>query len=194
MAIFGRMRSAGTMAALGAAHTWAAAQQLPVDVVVTYGPVEVASVPTLSEWGMVIMSVGLAVFAVRAMRKGSGSKTISAIALAAVGIWGAAQGYGIMGATIAAPPPGMTEPAGGTVQLQITEGNTIPVVNNTNPPVPLKIISVSPPEVLNAPGTSCTVGRVVAPADACNVSLPPPPNSCVTRQGSENSPVLGAAC
>ena len=66
MTVIKQMRKAAVLVAFAAAQTAAMAQ-----VVVTYGPVDVASVPTLSQWGMIIMAAVLAVVAVIAMRKGA---------------------------------------------------------------------------------------------------------------------------
>ena len=76
-----RMGSVAMLAALAIGQTVAMAQPAPVTI--TYGP-EITSVPTLSEWGMIIMAVVLACVAVYAMRKNAGSKTVLSIALAAV--------------------------------------------------------------------------------------------------------------
>ena len=83
MAVIKQMSKATVLAALAVGQTLAMAQ-----VVVTYGP-DVTSVPTLSEWGMIIMSMLLAVVAGITMRKKAGSKTVASIALAALASFGA---------------------------------------------------------------------------------------------------------
>jgi hypothetical protein len=165
-----QMRNTAAMAALALAQTLAMAQSA-IDVTVTYGPVDVASVPTLSQWGMIVMSCLLAVAAMVAIRKGAGSKAVSAIVLAAVGCWGAAQGDQLIGKSLALPL-GMTVATGGTVPLQLPEGGSAQIFNSTTPPIPLRVIGVTPSGVQNAPTTTCDPGVVVPAGDSCIVSRP----------------------
>lgn len=158
-----QLRNAVLLAALAVGHSVTMAQ-----VVVTYGPVDVASVPTLSEWGMIIMAVVLAGVAVYAMRKNANSKTVMSFALAAtVALGGGA--YSIKDAlAIQIQPLSMTLQSGGTILA--TNGSVpTPVVNNTS--VHQKILSISPPNAVDSIGGSgCVPGTtVLAPAVSCTV-------------------------
>ena len=161
MTVIKQMRKAAVLVAFAAAQTAAMAQ-----VVVTYGPVDVASVPTLSQWGMIIMAVILAVVAAIAMRKNAGSKTILSFALSATALFGASMGNQIIKSAQSLPPPSMDTPTGGTVNLPTNVG-VIPVANTTQ--VPLKVIGVTPAEAQNSPSTTCDPGVIVAPGASCNV-------------------------
>ena len=156
-----QMRSVAVLVALAMGQTATMAQ-----VVVTYAP-DVASVPTMSEWGMVIMAVLLAGVAVVAMRKGGGSKTLMSFALAATIALGGGV-YSIKDAlAIQIQPLLMTSQNGGTIQA--TGGNVpTPVVNNTS--VRQKILSISPSGAVDSSGSGCVPGTtVLAPAASCTV-------------------------
>lgn len=168
------MRSVAVLAALAVGHLVAMAQ-----VVVTYGPVDVASVPTLSEWGMIIMSVLLAVVAVIAMRKKAGSKAVMSIALGAAVMFGVAQGNKYVSEAIAIPD-GMTSTTVGTFTTPLLNvDEEFEVFNRTSPSIPLRIISVEPAE--SAQGTftgspPCTPGSIVAADTSCYVKGVADPN------------------
>lgn len=166
MTVIKQKRNVAVMAALAVGHSVAMAQA--VDIVVTYGPAGVASVPTLSEWGMIIMAIMLAVAAVYAMRKNANSKTIMSIGLAALAMAGAAGGNNILNEawSVNAPAPEMTAPNGGSVNIQMGFG-VVPVKNVTQ--VPLKIIGVTPNFVQNAAQTTCKPGVIVTPGGTCDV-------------------------
>lgn len=159
-----RMGSVAMLAALAIGQTVAMAQPAPVTI--TYGP-EITSVPTLSEWGMIIMAAVLAVVAVIAMRKGAGSKTVMSFAVAATVAFGGGA-YSIKEAlAIAIQPLSMTSPSGGTIETYSGQAPT-PVVNNTS--VRQKILSISPSEAVDNSGSGCVPGTtVLAPAASCTV-------------------------
>jgi hypothetical protein len=69
------------------AHVVASAQAV---VTVTYGPA--TTVPTLSEWGLLIMSALLAAFTIVVIRKGASSKTMASLGVAIVASFAAADG------------------------------------------------------------------------------------------------------
>lgn len=157
-----QMRKAAVLTALATGQSVAMAQ-----VVVQYGPVDVASVPTLSEWGMIIMAVMLAGVAAYAMRKNANSKTIMSFALGAVGLLSVALGNHVIKDAWATPAFVMDSPTGGSVTPIPLGVGSISVRNTTQ--VPLRIISVTPVEVRNAPETTCDPGAIVAPAGTCDV-------------------------
>lgn len=162
MAVIKHVRSLAVLAVAALVQSAAIAQQ----VVITYGP-DVASVPTLSEWGMIIMAVLLGIVAVIAMRKGSGSKTVMSFALAAtVALGGGA--YSIKDAlAVQIQPLSMTLQSGGTIEADSGSVPT-PVVNNTS--VRQKILSISPSGAVDSSGSGCVPGTtVLAPAASCTV-------------------------
>lgn len=157
-----RMKKAAMLATLGLGPAVAMAQA----VTVTYGP-DLTAVPTLTEWGMIGTAVLLAVAAVVAIRKKTGSKTVISLVLAAAALVGAAQGHVTLLDAAAGAAPAMTSPPGGTV-LGINEGDgLIPIENQTA--VPQKILSVSPDVVRDRGTTTCKPGVIVAPGQFCNV-------------------------
>lgn len=158
-----QMRTVAMLAALAMGQTAAMAQ-----VVVTYGPVDAASVPTLSEWGMIIMAVVLAGVAVYAMRKKADSKAIMSLFLGVAGLFSAVLGNQVLNEAWADMGYAMDRPTGGSVDpnLPLNVG-VIEIRNSTQ--VPLKIISVTPDQVRNAPDTTCDPGVIVPPGATCNV-------------------------
>lgn len=160
MTVIKQLHKAAALGVLAMTQTVSMAQS----VTITYGP-DVASVPTLSEWGMIIMAVVLAGFAAYAMRKNANSKTIVSLMLGAIGLLGAGLGHQVIHSTWALPAPQMTNPAGGvTTAIPLGIGN-VSVQNTTN--VPLRVITVSDPSVENAVGTTCKSGVVVPPSASC---------------------------
>lgn len=160
----------GTVAfiALGLCHTLASAQIAPI--VVTYGPAAVAPVPSLSEWAMILTSVLLAIGAFVGLRKKAGSKFILGLTIASASAMMAFSGGGWVKEAWA---NGFTEglmdnPQGGTVAPEIPYGyGVVPVRNTTQ--VPLKILSVSPPLILELEGTTCKPNVVVPAGSTCNI-------------------------
>lgn len=163
-------RRAALLATLAVGHSVTMAQS----VVITYGPVDVASVPTLSQWGMIIMAVVLAGFAVHAMRKNAGSKTIMSIIFMAALTYGTTLDHKYI-REASALPGGMTVATGSTLSIPLSGSPTssdYPVYNATSPGVPLKIINVQPAEaVQGAQSPACTPGTVVAAGAFCNVKI-----------------------
>lgn len=168
-----RMRKAAVLAAVTLGQTAAMAQ-----VVVTYGP-DVAAVPTLSQWGVIIMSTLLAVVAVTAIRKKTSSKAVLSIALAAMVSFGAFSGSSWIGYVW----------ANGYTQYSISTGNngqlTVPsddsfayVLNDTS--IAQRIISIvpqyaSPQGIGDKP--ACVPGLVLNNTKSCalRTRAPPPP-------------------
>ncbi len=167
MTVIKQMRNSAALAALAVGHSVAMAQS----IVITYGPVDVASVPTLSEWGMIITAVLLAGAAVYAMRKNAGSKTVMSIVFLSALTSGTTLGHKYISEASAAPG-GMTVATGSTLSIPLsgTPTSDFPVYNDTSPGVPLKIISVQPAEaVQGAQSPACTPGSIVAAGSFCYV-------------------------
>lgn len=154
--------------ALGLGHSDAFAQVAPI--VVTYGPASVAPVPSLSEWGMILTSLFLAVGAFVALRKKAGSRVIMGLAIAcAMGLMASTGHVWVKAAWANGFTEGlMDNPQGGSVTPQIPYGyGVIPVRNSTQ--VPLRIISVTPEFIRELPATTCKPNRVVQAGATCNV-------------------------
>ncbi|MDP3521384.1 MAG: midcut-by-XrtH protein [Hydrogenophaga sp.] len=163
MSLFKQARSAAVLAALGTGHTLAMSQ-----VVVTYAP-DIASVPTLSEWGMVIMAAVLATVAVLAIRKGAHSQTLLSLALAALVSYGAFSGslWGGSAWANGFTTHNLTSASGG--QLSVPTGPLFAyVLNGTDRPQ--RIISIAPqygPPAAVDDKPACVPGMVLAPNMAC---------------------------
>ncbi len=159
------MKKLGSICALmgfASAHTLVSAQQ----VVISYAPASTA-VPTVSEWGMIILSLLLVVVAVVASRKGAGGKTVLGLALAATVSLGGGS-YAIKDAWAAAPPDlSMTNAAGGVITAP--EGSiAAPVTNQTS--VPMRVLSITPTTAVDTDPSGCVPGNtVVAPGASCTV-------------------------
>lgn len=151
----------GALAGLAVAQHCANAQ-----VTVSYAPASTA-VPTVSEWGLLVMSALLAVAAFAAIRKGAGSKSIMGLALAAMACWDGG-GYTVR-EVVAQSLPGlaMTNPAGGTVTADLGK-DAVPVTNQTS--VPMRVVSITPPAAIDSDPSGCVAGTtVVAPGASCTV-------------------------
>ncbi|MDP3519511.1 MAG: midcut-by-XrtH protein [Hydrogenophaga sp.] len=168
------MSRAAALAALGLAHTLAMAQ-VPPPVVVTFG-VDAASVPTLSQWGMIIMSALLAVAAVIAMRKNSSSKTVLSLALAALVSFGAFNGSELLAPARANGYTTYNLSSGTGGQLSLPSSSAFVYVLN-DIPTTQRILGISPlysdqrEEGGNPP---CYVGIVLAQNQACALRTRPP--------------------
>ena len=137
-----------------------------------YGPVGVAGVPTLSEWAMIAMALVVGVAAVIALRKQASSKAVMSLTIGAAALLTAALGGTVGPQAWAIIAPQMTNPAGGSTQVPFGIG-VVPVQNTTQ--VPLRIINVTPTDVLSSPATTCDPGVVVAPGASCDVDTGSPP-------------------
>lgn len=161
MTKFKQLRAGTAIAALALTQTVAMGQ-----VVVQYGPVDAVSVPTLSQWGMIVMAMLLAMAALIAVHKNAKSKTVLSVSLGAAALLGAGLGHQVIGDAWSLPSPSMNTATGGTVSLPSNIG-VIPVQNTTL--VPLKIIGVTPADAQNSSTTTCDPGVIVAPGGSCDV-------------------------
>ncbi len=152
---------AGAAMGLAAAHNFANAQ-----VTVSYAPASTA-VPTVSEWGLLILSGLLAVAAFVAIRKGASSKAIMGLALASMASLGVG-GYAVRDVLAQSfPSLAMTNPAGGVVTADLGK-DPAPVSNQTS--VPMKVMSITPPAAIDTDPSGCVAGTtVVAPGASCTV-------------------------
>lgn len=151
-------------AAVGAA--WALGQSVvTAQVVVIHSP-DLAAVPTLSQWGMIVTAVLLALVTVVATRKRVGSKTIAVAALVSLGALGGLNGVRPAWAN-GYTTYSMTNAGGGQVSVPSTQMFAY-VLNGTSQPQ--RIVSINPqygpPEAIDDK-PACVPGLVLAPNTAC---------------------------
>lgn len=134
---------------------------------ILYAPATPASsIPTLSEWGMLILSVLMVVAAVVSLRKKAGNKTLASVALIGALVLGGFAGDKVIGKANATVVPEMSLPAGGTITFDY-DGYEIPVYNTSG--VAQRIVSIMPGSVTTM-GTTCTVNLVVPAAGSCYIA------------------------
>jgi len=162
--------------ALGAAvlwltHTTASAQQGPFWVITYIGQQTVQSVPTLSEWGMISMSVILAVFAAYFLRKKGVGKPLASIVLLGGLALGGMFGNSVISNAHAAFEAQMTLLGGGIVSIEFSgDGDEIPVHNVTSAPQTITAMNRQSGTPTQG-GTTCAVGVTVPAGGFCYVKL-----------------------
>lgn len=135
----------------------------------TYGPAT-SSVPTLSEWGLLLTSLALAVAAFIALRK-QGSKTIASVVVVIAAAFGAAGGHEIIGKAQALVAFSMSLDGGGTIDFSAATGTSDYQVSG-NATVPMRIISMNFTSLPTTNLPTCTVGLVLtAPSGVCYVKF-----------------------
>lgn len=136
---------------------------------ITYGPAA-ASIPTLSEIGMLITGLLIAVIGFRVMRANPGHKPLASVLLmSGLAIGAAGVSTRVLDSAYAAGLL-MNEAAGGTVNIPESDNTDIPVQNTSG--VTQRILGRSDATCTFAvPETSpeCTVGSTVAPDGTCYV-------------------------
>lgn len=142
---------------------------------IDYAPLSsnLAAVPTLGEWMLVLMALLLAVVTYRALRGRVNGRLLSNLTLAGGAVAASAAGHGLIQEAWAtyADEQNMSSTSGGTVEaIQYWTRLT-----NTSG-VPLKITAIRPNEwsrVVSPPPAApeCTVNLVISPGNACNVAF-----------------------
>ena len=136
--------------------------------VIVYGPAA-TSVPTLSQWGMLILAVLLAMAAVYTTRK-SGNRLLSGLlAIMALGV--GVQGTPV-GSVQAVSVPTMVVNTGGTIDLSEFGPSIIDVPINGHPSIPMRIISVTPASAPTTLSPTCAAGLVVNVGQTCYYTDP----------------------
>jgi hypothetical protein len=133
---------------------------------IVYAPVPPSTpVPTLSELGLLILALVMAMAAAVYLRKKGASKTLASVAFLSALVLGGFSGDKLIGNARALPTPAMTNPAGGTLSFGYTGQLAIPNVSG----VSQTIISITP---IALPTTSptCVVGLVVPAGGQCYIS------------------------
>lgn len=138
--------------------------------IIVYTPAVEATVPTLSQWGMLILAALLAIAAIYTGRK-QGNRLLSVmLAVAALGL--GAQGAPV-GDVQASPQLFMANNTGGTVDLSELGGLPINVPISGNPTIPMRIVSVTPASFTTLGSPTCAAGLLIAPGQTCYYSAPP---------------------
>lgn len=137
---------------------------------ITYGPAA-ASIPTLSEVGMLITGLLVAVIGFRVMRANPGRKPLASVLLVSgLAIGFAGVGTRLVDSAYAAILLEMSVAAGGTMDIPPTDETNIPVENTSG--VTQRILGRSAIAcTFEEPSQSpeCTVGSTVAPDGTCYV-------------------------
>ena len=137
---------------------------------IVYAPATPASsIPTLSEWGMLILSVLMVVAAVVSLRKKAGNKTLASVALLSALVLGGFAGDKVIGSANAiTPAPVMSNPAGGTITPFYYDGTELPVTNTSG--VAQMIVSITPTVPVSTTSPTCTTNLVVPAGGSCYIA------------------------
>jgi hypothetical protein len=134
---------------------------------IVYAPTPPSTpVPTLSEWGLLILAVVMAMAAAVYLRKKGASKTLASVAFLSALVLGGFSGDKLIGNARALPTPAMTNPAGGTLSFGYTGQLAIPNISG----VSQTIVSITPTVLVATPGPTCVVGLVVPAGGQCYIS------------------------
>src|ERR1035437_4589676 len=142
-------------------------------IIITYAPVTTASIPTLSEWGMLGLSILLAAVAVYTMRNKGGGKPLASDILACALALGGFSGNKLIGEANASAPSAsfyMSNPAGGTVTtIEIRVLTDITNTSGVAQTITGMAVTPGSSNALSKIGTllPCTVGLVVQPGGIC---------------------------
>lgn len=147
-------------------------------IAVTYAPVtqSAAPIPTLSQWGLALLSLALVVVMYRTLRKAGNGRPIAgwmlagalALAMGSSGNWISPSFAGADGAEL-------SNKAGGSVLV-----SSLTILGNTSG-VTQQIIKIEVPSGFTARAVSsdlpaaCAVGTTLAANASCTVSYMPPP-------------------
>lgn len=139
---------------------------------IVYAPATASAVPTLSEWGMVVLSVLMAFIAIQTARKG-GSRVLSALlAVGALAVGLGGEQAIVRTAQAIVFQESMATASGDSISLVgYNAGNLVTI--NGHPTIPMRIVSVNPASDTTAPSSpTCAVGLVVSAAGSCYYRVP----------------------
>ena len=173
----------GTGLALGLAHSLVSAQGITTAWTISYAPVTPASVPTLSEWGLLVLALVMAVGTAWSLHKKAGRGTTAVLALATALVLGTVTGQDVVGRAEALPLPaptlslaggGTTEPFSYWASVNPDQG--LAITNTSGVPQRITAITLtvnSLPATPDAPTNSpqCTVGLVLPAGQSCYVTV-----------------------
>ena len=152
---------------LAALQSVASAQETLWTIV--YAPATPASsIPTLSEWGMLILSVLMVVAAVVSLRKKAGNKTLASVALLSALVLGGFAGDKVIGSANAIVTPVMSNPAGGTISNYFYDGIDFAISNTSG--VAQMIVSITPTVLVPTTSPTCTTNLVVPAGGSCYIA------------------------
>lgn len=139
---------------------------------IVYAPSNASAVPTLSEWGMVVLSALMAFIAIQTARKG-GSRVLSALlAVGALAVGLGGEQAIIRTAQAIVFEEAMATDAGGTINLSAYNAGNLVTIQG-HPTIPMRIISVNPTSDTTDPSNpTCAVGLVVSAAGSCYYRVP----------------------
>lgn len=147
-------------------------------IAVTYAPViqSAAPIPTLSQWGLALLSLALVVVMYRTLRKAGNGRPIAGLMLAgALALAMGSSGSWISPSFAGADGAELSNKAGGMVLV-----SDLTIVGNTSG-VTQQIIKIEVPNgftaraVPNGLPAACAVGTTLAANASCTVSYMPPP-------------------
>lgn len=125
------------------------------------------SIPTLSEWGALLLAAAVAVAGI-VMARRMGSKTVMALALGAAAVL-AGGTSSLLSRAYAVAAEHMLTDAGGTIDLTgYGEGYDIRIYGH--PTISMRILSVTPPSAPTTLTPTCTAGLVLPPAPYADAS------------------------
>jgi hypothetical protein len=160
------IRKLGWITVAGAGvNSVALAQSTQWDI--TYAPVTPASIPTLTEWTLLLLALMLGVAAFVSLRKKVAHKTLASVALVCTLALGGVLGDKVM-ESANANFVGMNNPAGGTVPTFPYDGNSLGVPNTSG--VAQRIISISPTVSVLTTSPTCTTNLIVPPSTSCYIA------------------------
>jgi len=135
---------------------------------IVYAPATPASIPTLSEWGMLILSVLMVVAAVVSLRKKAGNKTLASVVLLSALALGGFAGDKVIGNANAVIFAGMSNPAGGTISNMPYDGTDFAIPNTSG--VAQMIVSITPTVPVPTASPTCTTNLVVPAGGSCYIA------------------------
>jgi hypothetical protein len=152
---------------LAGLHSVASAQATEWTIV--YAPVPPSTpVPALSEWGLLILAVVMAIAAAVYLRKKGASKTLASVALLSALVLGGFSGDKLIGNAWAPPPIAMNNPAGGTLSFSYSSWMDLGIPNMSG--VAQRIVSITPPSYPTPDSPTCVDGLVVPAGGQCYIA------------------------
>ncbi len=146
-------------------------------IAVTYAPITQSAtpVPTLSQWGLALLSLALAVVVYRTLRKAGNGRPIAGLMLAgALALAMGSSGSWISPSFAGADGAGLSNKAGGTILV-----SDLTIVGNTSG-VTQQIIKIEVPSGFTARAVpaglpaACAVGTTLASNASCTISYRQP--------------------
>ncbi|AVT11739.1 midcut-by-XrtH protein [Paracidovorax avenae] len=171
----------GAISSLGFALVQSAlAQQVNVlPILITYGPPAATPVPTLSQWGIALLSLALGLMIYRSLRKAGNGRPIAGMLLAGALALSMGGAGGWIGKSFAAPSGvQLAQPGGGIVGVDaglFTVSNTSGVTQQiTKITVQNGYTRLS---INNGFPAECVVGTILPAGGTCSThyDAPPPP-------------------